>query len=653
MSGVIRFVGKRVKRLHKWAADVPTTTWCERNIYLNSDASPMAGMVRFDDTPYLEEVLADFDKSHVWMQLLNWSTQVGKTFALSCAWVKAMDTDPARMQWSIKNNKDVGDYLEEKIMPFLRGVKVLRNKIKELSDDTNKKQRAASINILGGGCTFTGTTDAERRSKSVKYLFADEIALYGKGHFVELIGRTKAFERYHRKVLACSSRKHEGDEMDANYSNCETIKEWHTFCPSCEDTFYAGSEHFKFMSRSEWMKLSGQNSETFNLNEYRKFALKDVYIECPHCGNHIDNKTKDRLILERKYRFVIVEGDENGRSIGYKANALAVRITSFETIAEIWINAENEGDSDVIGQFFIDYFNEFQQRTTVTMESNELLSLGNGLGRWEIPPETYKLYMTVDTQKDHFWVMVRAYCYGRVSHVVWQGRVETFEAIEDIWVYGQNLSGNDGSVWQISKMGIDRRGYNQDGVRRTDEVDAFVAYMVSKYKSGEDDRIYCTEGHSTLTGDRSIQIVNHKDLSSNRIKYDIKIIKMNNLYLKNTLARTMERTIAKINSVEGDDAFNYSANLFFINQEDIEADREGTTSISVTRQLTSEAFDFYQDPKTGKLSKEKTWFKVSKDNHLWDCAMAGEAFAEMDKVAMAVRPMRDGLANALTGLIIS
>lgn len=574
------------------------------------------------------------------------------TFSLQVAWAKAMSTDPCRMQWSIKNKNDLNDYLDEKVKPFLRGVKTLNDRVKELSDDTKKKERATSINVLTGGTTFTGTTDAERRSKSVKYIFMDEIALYGKGHFVELEGRTKAFERYHRKVLACSSRKHEGDEMDTNFSTCEAIYEWQTWCPHCEGYFYAESKHFKFLRRSEWKVRQGIDESAFVLSEYRDEALRDVHIECPHCAGHIHDDVKAENILQDKYKLILVDGREDGETVGIKANALAVRITSFKTIASLWINAENEDDPDVIGQFFIDYFNEFYEGNVADkVEANELLALGNGLSRLTVPDDTYKLYMGVDTQKDHFWVEIKAFCYGRVSHSIYSARVETFADVEDLWLIGQNLKDQHGGQWMVSKMGIDRRGYNDDGVRRTDEVDAFVEYMVSKYRNGDDDRIYATEGHTTLTGDKAIQVVSSRDLSNNRRKVDIKILKMNGLYLKNILQRSIDRSLKAVNAVEGEEGWGWTANRFFINQDEVELDRNGTVSTSYTRQLTAEVYDYARNPKNGTVDKVKTWIRVSKDNHLWDTSVICEAFAEMDKVALAVKPTQVDYKSAIAGLI--
>ena len=300
---MLTYIADNLENTHSWIADQSTVEFCEENIYLNSDASPITGMVSFEDTPHLEEVLNDRDRDEVWQQLLNFSTQTGKTFVMQCAWVKAMVTDPTRMQWTIKNKDDIKNYLDEKITPFMKGVKGLSDKVQMHNEDVKKKGRAETINIAGGGVAFTGTTEADKRSRSVKYLFCDEIALYEKGAFVELIGRTKSFERYYRKVLAVSSRHHKNDEMDANFKTCNTIKEWSTWCSSCNSYFYAGSKHFKYLKKEDYIKDNNITADEFDFQEYKREMLNSsIHIECPSCKHKITNEEKDKNILNKKYK---------------------------------------------------------------------------------------------------------------------------------------------------------------------------------------------------------------------------------------------------------------------------------------------------------------------------------------------------------------
>ena len=77
----------------------------------------------------------------------------------------------------------------------------------------------------------------------------------------------------------------------------------------------------------------------------------------------------------------------------------------------------------------------------------------------------------------------------------------------------------------------------------------------------------------------------------------------------------------------------------------------GTSSTSITRQLTSEVFDFAKNPKTGKTDQAKSWIRVHKDNHIWDTSVVCHTFAEMDKVNLAIKRNSDGYKEDLAALM--
>jgi hypothetical protein len=259
--------------------------------------------------------------------------------------------------------------------------------------------------------------------------------------------------------------------------------------------------------------------------------------------------------------------------------------------------------------------------------------------------------MCVDTQKDHFWYEVKAYTYGNKSHSVAHGRLETFEDIERIWEIGQELVSEHGEVLRISKLGIDRRGYNQDGVNRTKQVDEWVRKMIKKYKIGDENRIYPTEGEPKITGDLPYRVITRKDDSDSYIKVDIKVLKLSNLYLKTAIRGAMQNTINfKKAQTEEQKAEFEDMPMFFVNQTTIEADTKGTTSISYTRQISAEVYDYGYD-KSGKKKNEKEFINPKHtDNHYFDTSVICEGFAQQDQIYMMKKPIKEDLSQVLKGL---
>jgi len=197
-------------------------------------------------------------------------------------------------------------------------------------------------------------------------------------------------------------------------------------------------------------------------------------------------------------------------------------------------------------------------------------------------------------------------------------------------------------------MMIDRRGYNEGQISRTDEADAFVNYMTQKW--GED-RIYGGEGHPTLTGGKAFAVVNHKDYSNQRNELKVKIIKFSNLYIKNQLFRSIDRAILKAKATTEDDAgFNYTGKLFYINQDNIDRDSLDTTNLSLTKMLTAEVFDYATNPKTKKIATEKSWIPIRKRNDAIDTSSMALVFADMDKIALMKKPSGENLKEALEGI---
>jgi phage terminase large subunit GpA-like protein len=635
------FISDRIISTLEWTEFTETSQWCKDNIYLSGDVSPYTGMMSFDKTPWIEEILNDWDKPWIEEYDIMASTQVGKTTIEFCCIAKELDTDPCMMQLSIPNDNDVSNYIAKKLDPFLNGIKALKSKLVQRREEEKSRLKKATKEIPGGALFITGNTDTARRSNSVKNIFLDEVGLFGSGDVAELRGRTKFYEKTGRKIFIVSSRKYKGDEIELAYEGAYCKKELQIECKGCKKYFYPlGSKQFKFLTKEQYKK-EHDLEKIENEIEYKRAARNTGRVEC-ECGHQTTSKDIEDLVREKKVKLITVEGSDEETRHGYKLNALATGLTNYSTIVEELIDAGE--DDDKLRTIYQDYFNEDYVIEFEETEFSDLLTIGNGYKEWEIPEDTYKIYMTVDTQKDHFWYEVKAVCYGVVTHTIASGRLETFSDIEDIWEYGQMLEDKNQVHYMISKMGIDRRGYNQDGVKRTDEVDAFVEYMTQKY--GED-RIYATEGHPKLTGDRSVQVVNSKDLSSNRNKVDIKILKMSNIYLKNKMKRAIDRTIEKRRGDE--EAKEWEGNLFYINEDIIEQDTHSVTSISYTKQYTAEVYDYDTDKK-GKRSQEKTWIRVQKDNHLWDCGMAIYGFIEQDKVSLVRKPENIDISSSLDRL---
>ena len=625
---MFKYIGKRFENSLTWEKELPLKEWCEKNIYLTPEVSPFPGYISYKNYPHVVEIMEDYTKTHVWQYTLLSSTQISKTTLQFSILAYELDNNPQVMLLALPSDKMVSDYIKLKLNPFLEGVKSLKEKFESYKTQEKLRDKDTVKVVPGGQLHIRGNTSSNRRSVSAKTLMLDESALLsgGMADYAEWVGRTKAFEKAGRKVLNVSSPKafkeEEADVITQCYEQSYCKKEFHIQCKNCKEYFFPDASTFKFMSQREYKEKKGLKEEDeIDFIDYKRTASKTAHVECPNCMYKITNKDKDELVRNWNCKFVIVEGSEEDSTYAYKVNALATYISNYETIAEIIIDADE--DEEALAQIYVDYFAEQYKIEVEEIEEDDLLLIGNNLEEWVVPKDTLKIYITVDNQKDYFWVEVKAFLYGNISHTIWFGRIETWSDLEQLWNECQELYDEDGNDYMASYLVIDRRGFNEGGVSRTDEADEFIAYMQQTYGR---DRFYVVEGHSVLTGNKPYVITTlNKDYKGKKDKpKDIKVIKFNNTYYKDKLFRYINRTI-KTATGEAE----YNTNMYFLNQTIIDNDRANKNSLSPTTMLTAEVWD------GEKYVKHK-----KKRNDIIDTSCMAFVLADIDRLSAKKKPVK-------------
>ena len=554
-----------------------------------------------------------------------------------------LDRKPTKLQWAIPNESAVGDYIQDKIDPFIKGIETLNAKVEDYMQKEKARLKRTRIKVAGGDVIFTGTSASSKRSKTVKELYMDEADLFSDGDMIELEGRTKSYEMFGRKVLATSSKKYPKGEIHKAGESCETHKEWHTVCNKCGHHWLAGSKDLKWLSISEYKEKFDIDEENFFHAVYKAKALEDVYVECPMCKYKLTTAVKNRNIITKKYKFFYTRGDSSGKTIKYKGNALAMYFTSFETIASLIIDAEATGTFDDMSQIYLDYFNEIYETDTETVDKNDILLLGNHLEEKVVPDDTYMLFLGIDTQKDHFWYTISAFRYGSIMSVVDKGKVETFQELE--LLMGYRFKKENGDLAMVDYTTIDRMGI----LERTIEVDAWVTTMV--VEEGLEGRLFPTIGvQQDASGRLVYETTLVKDMGTKqRLKTPLTALKINNTLVKNELQSWIDRSIKKAKGEEGYEAAE--ARLFEVNKtivDDAEA-RDVSLSTDFERQITAEEYIYKVHKNTGKVDTKKSWVNTKQtDNHYWDCLVQNMAMAIKFNVSLAQKPEDSDFEEALS-----
>jgi hypothetical protein len=452
---------------------------------------------------------------------------------------------------------------------------------------------------------------------------------------------TKSYSKFFRKILLVSTMESPNDEINTQYESCDIHKQFEIQCTYCGEFFYPESKDLKYLSIEQYKKPVETKLEQAT---YKNKALSSVRLECPSCSGHMTSEDRDRQLLNDNHRWKITKGDEKGLSIGYKANALAMFFTPLEDIVELLIDAKfSPIEGVILDKIYRGYFNEFYETDTEEVDKNDILLLSNKLEQKVIPKDTYKLYLTIDTQKTGFWFKITAVEYGVILNTVYHGFVETFDELE--LLMGYRFKDEDNNVYIVDKTMIDRMGIPE----RTAEVDAWIEHLI--VKEGMEGKIYPTMGvQNDASGRLWYYTTLTKDVTTgDRKKTPIEAVKLNNTLLKNELQSYIDRSIKK---VKGEDGYENAKNrLFYINEtivQDAES-RDRSLSTDYERQMTSEHYIYAVHPKTGTVATKKTWEKLNNsiDNHLWDNSVQAVACALMDNVSLAQKPADDDFDNAL------
>ena len=646
---MLRYRGARLREAYKREKRQTTLEWFETHIIINNtQVSPITGQFNVKYSPHLKKLMELWDIPKNREFYAKWSAQSAKSFFLVGLSAKRLDTEPANVLYMQPIKDDLPKIIDVKIDPLLKCMPRLWKKFEDYKAAEAIRNKRAIKPVAGGNLIVSGSSVKERKSLTVPMIVYDEAGEFESGTIAESKDRIKTFTKFFPKIFGASTIVHPKDEICTAFNSCQATLEFQYKCPSCSTFFLPSSKTFRYLQEWEFASKRECKIEEINLSEYLEEAKASVHVKCPQCEFKIDNSEKDRMIFNNGMDWVYTKGDSNATSYGLSMNSLGSYFITFETLVEELIKA---GDVyERVEKIYRSWFNEFYERQVDEIEENDLLLLGNGLEKWVVPEGTIRVYMGVDTQKDHFWWEVKAYGYGKESHSIAHGRAETFGDIERIWEIGQDLVSEHGEIFYIDKLGIDRRGYNEDKVKRTDEVDEWVRKMTRMWRRGDENRIYATEGEPKLTGDKPFLFRTIKDESDNRSKIDIKVMKMSNIYLKTAIRTAMSNTI-EMKKSEEPEIFE-DAPKFYINQTTVDADAKGTTSISYTRQISAEVYDYGTNAQ-GKIDLEKSFINPKQaDNHIFDTSMTCEAFAQKDQIYLERRQDNSNLLDALKDIIL-
>lgn len=291
--------------------------WCERHIDLTR-SSAKQGLIQFSFTPYLAEIVRTVTQP-VDRVTLCFSSQIGKSLALTCIGAYSVKCRPTPILFAISTKELAEEFSQEKLDPVLQGCEALRSILLDTkSDDTTLKKRFRNCTwILQGG-----QSKRSAKHRSVGLLMLDEIEDMPTPVYASFLQRIKAFPG--AKIYEASTPDMEEGRTWKSYKS-GSCERFHIRCPFCDEEQTLEWQHLKFGGAKEG-------------DEWDLDKLPEVtYYKCPYCSEHIDEKHKPQMLESGRW---IAEHPERTKHRSFQLNALYSPFQKWHAVAREFLEAE-------------------------------------------------------------------------------------------------------------------------------------------------------------------------------------------------------------------------------------------------------------------------------------------------------------------------
>lgn len=382
---------KRVfARLFAPLAKISVVEWARRNVFLVDDER--AGPFDTENYPYMREPLEDIREGRVQDVILCFGTQTGKTTILMVAIAYIVDVLHKTMMCAFPTEALAKRFSKLRLQPLFKASETLRA---HLPDDknayTNLEQQFDTCTLI-----LTGAgTPSQLSSTPAPIIIADEIDKFKlatdreAGALQLLRERSKSFVA--KKHLIASTPTTPDGNIWSAYIQSDARK-YFVACPEC------GAEFTFEMSGLKWAPRGEDESDW----DYRK-VRRTAHYECPHCGAHIDDRGKRRIMRAGLWR--ASNANSATGSHGYHLNSLYSPSLSFGEIAEEFLRAQD--DLSRMQNFVNSWLAEPWEDLCVGGEPALLKNCVAEYARGEVKGST--VLMTVDVQLRDLRYNVRAY----------------------------------------------------------------------------------------------------------------------------------------------------------------------------------------------------------------------------------------------------
>ena len=415
--------------------------WAERHRVLPREQTSRPGPWRNETTPYLVGIMDEAANPRTEEIVVKKAAQAGVSEGIRnvIGWIATREPDP--FLYVMPTEGVAKKIVRKRLRPLFESTPVLRDlytgRVHDVSNLDMTLANGFNLTPAWAGSPSALASDPRR------YVFNDEVDKYPpwSGKEADPISlayvRTQSYEDRRLTWLVSTPTTRLGTVHRA-YERCAVKLEYYVPCPHC------GVFAVLKMTQVKVPQIDEPDPE---IRAGLVKARQCAWYECEHCQGKIDELAKPAMVRrgvwatkEQSIRSDgTVEGDRpEGVSVGFHLSCLPVLWISFSDVAAQQIRCA--GDPEKVQDFRNAWLGEvFETRVSSTKKSAFREKMRTAPPPGIVPSWAALLIAGADTQKDHFWYVLRAFGHlieeGRMvrrSQLVLHGRCETFDDLRRI-----------------------------------------------------------------------------------------------------------------------------------------------------------------------------------------------------------------------------
>lgn len=389
---------------------------------------------RFDVTTS-RHLIAPFDaiqSDEVREVSLAGAIQTGKTLVVEGAITWATVNSPGPIMWTLQTDDDAREHCNQRFMEAYKNVKQIRDMLPE---DRHLKQMAA-VYFGPFFLEVNGANLNNLQRVSIRWKFNSEVWLWKQGLLAHARGRVSAFEKAgNSKVVNESQGGNEGDDFDLAWKAGNQAV-WSVRCDGCAELVplvFSGSfyDDPKRKACVVWNEDARRQDGSWNIGR----AAETARWVCPRCGHAHDDTAKTRAKWNAGGEYVSGRRDAPRHIASFRWEALVAR--DMASLVSQFLEAR-KAQKQGVPQAMMDFTRQRRALSWADEDTSEVILIRpSGYKLTDIKPEDKienegNRFITIDRQRDHFWISVRAWRRDGSSRLLYFSRITTPEQAEEI-----------------------------------------------------------------------------------------------------------------------------------------------------------------------------------------------------------------------------